>query len=94
MTPLDQPRKLLSIPTTAGRLDVSITTVRRLIRRGELPALRVGTQFRIDPDELEEWLNRSRASGGPANPTRATGPAVRAVEPVGAPGPEERSTQR
>jgi len=56
MTTAAKPDTLLSIPAVAGRLDVSVPTVRRLIRRGELPALRVGSQIRIDPYELEAWL--------------------------------------
>lgn len=37
-------------------------TVRRLIARGELPALRVGGQVRIDPLELAEFLYREPES--------------------------------
>jgi excisionase family DNA binding protein len=51
-------RQLLTIPETARKCAVSVETVRRLIARGELPALRVGGQVRIDPDELAEFLYR------------------------------------
>ena len=56
MNTVATPRMLLNIPAVADRLDVSVPTVRRLIRRGELPALRAGSQIRIDPYELEAWL--------------------------------------
>jgi excisionase family DNA binding protein len=53
-------RSLLSIYKTARRLSVSEKTIRRLIRSGELPALRVGGSVRIDPDELNAWLEKRR----------------------------------
>jgi excisionase family DNA binding protein len=43
---------LIDIPTAAARLGLSITTVRRKIREGEIPAYRMGgaqTVIRIDP---------------------------------------------
>lgn len=49
-------RPLLNIAETAQRLRVSTKTVRRMIDRGELPALRVGSQIRIAEQELESWL--------------------------------------
>ena len=48
---------LLSVAETATRLRVSEKTIRRLIARGELPALRVGSQIRIDVADLERWLH-------------------------------------
>jgi excisionase family DNA binding protein len=87
----------LTVPEVAARLRVSKPTVYRRIWDGILPAVRVGNSptspLRIPSDELEAWLDESRAACGPANPVSATGPAGRAVEPVGAPGPE-RSVQR
>ena len=47
---------LLTVQETAERLAVSVDTVRRLIARGELPALKVGKQIRLDPLELEKWV--------------------------------------
>jgi excisionase family DNA binding protein len=49
-------RRLLNVGEVANRLGVSRLTVWRLIDRGELPALRVGRQLRLDPDELDAWL--------------------------------------
>jgi excisionase family DNA binding protein len=51
---LDRP--LLSVRAVATRLGVSEKTVRRLVGRGELPALHVGAQLRFSPVELECWL--------------------------------------
>lgn len=47
---------LLTVPEVARKLSVSEKTVRRLISRGSLPALRVGGVVRVDPVELDTWL--------------------------------------
>jgi excisionase family DNA binding protein len=47
---------LLTVAETADRLRVSEKTIRRMIDRGDLPALRVGAQIRIAEQELESWL--------------------------------------
>jgi excisionase family DNA binding protein len=52
-------RELLTIREAAERLRVSEKTVRRLIRRGELPAVQLGSKgasVRVDEAELERWL--------------------------------------
>ncbi len=52
---------LLSVAQAAERLSVSEKTVRRLIARGELPAVQLGGQrgpIRLDERELIAWLYR------------------------------------
>ncbi len=51
-----RPRRLLSLAETSERLSVSVSTVRRLVSSGLLPAVRVGHQLRVDPDELERYV--------------------------------------
>jgi excisionase family DNA binding protein len=48
----------LTVAETAAKLHVSEKTVRRLIAKGALPALRVGGAVRVDPLELDEFLYR------------------------------------
>jgi excisionase family DNA binding protein len=52
--------RLLTIREVAAQLRVSQRTVERLLAKGELPALQVGSHprapVRIDEAELEEWL--------------------------------------
>jgi excisionase family DNA binding protein len=52
--------QLLTIPEAAARLRQTPGTIRRKIREGQLPALRLGTgpraPFRIDALELEAFL--------------------------------------
>jgi excisionase family DNA binding protein len=56
MNNVDAPSPLLTMPETADRFRISEPTVRRLIRRGALPALRVGHRIRVDERELAAWL--------------------------------------
>lgn len=67
----------LSVNESAALLAVEHKTVRRLIDRGELPALRVGRVLRIDPADLEALRYRPRGS----DPDRPTGTRPRL--PVG-----------
>jgi excisionase family DNA binding protein len=52
--------RLYSVSTVAGRLDVSEDTVRRLINRGDLTAIRIGTAVRVAAAELDSFLERRR----------------------------------
>lgn len=45
--------RFLSVAEYAAHFDVSDDTVRRLIKSGKITAVRVGTQLRIDPAELD-----------------------------------------
>ena len=58
----------LTVNECADLLAVDHKTVRRLIDRGELPALRVGRVLRIDPADLEALRYRPgrSESGSPA----------------------------
>ena len=61
MSPLATPNQL------ARKLNISRVTVRRLVRRGKLPHVRVGGQVRFDLDEVMESLKSSKRKGGPAH---------------------------
>lgn len=50
---------LLSVPEVASHLGVSQVTVWRLCRDGTLPALRIGKQWRVRREDLEEFLRQS-----------------------------------
>jgi excisionase family DNA binding protein len=47
----------------ADKLKLSYDTIMRLIHREELPAVKIGQQWRISTDALEEWI-RARARTG------------------------------
>jgi putative molybdopterin biosynthesis protein len=52
--------KFLQISQVSDLLEISETTTRRLVKKGVLPAIRVGRQIRIDEKRFQEWLD----SGG------------------------------
>ncbi len=54
--------RVLTIPEVAEALRVSVPTVRRLIKSGDLPARQVGRQWRIAESALDDWL-RERPKG-------------------------------
>jgi excisionase family DNA binding protein len=64
-------------PETLGAVwGVSAATVRNLIHRGDLRGFRVGRQFRIRPQAVEEFEAR-QASGSPTGkPERRPAPAI------------------
>ena len=48
---------MLSLREVADRLGVSEMTVRRLVKRGELVAVRVGGQYRISEENLQRYIS-------------------------------------
>ncbi len=55
------PRDTFTIGDVATRCDVSMKTVRRAVRSGELPAVRFNRQVvRIARRDVELWLDRGR----------------------------------
>lgn len=54
------PDRLLSPKRVAEELNVSIWTVYRMVRRGDLVAIRVGRLLRIPESSLEAFLDLRR----------------------------------
>jgi excisionase family DNA binding protein len=54
------PSALLRVPVVAGRLDVSLRHVRRLIAAGDQPAHRIGRAVRVAEADLGRFLRRAR----------------------------------
>jgi excisionase family DNA binding protein len=50
--------RLYSVSKVANRLDVSQDTVRRLIDRGDLMAIRIGSSVRVLAVDLESFVER------------------------------------
>jgi excisionase family DNA binding protein len=57
--------RFLTPQEVAAQLRVSLAVVLRLLRRGELPALRVGRLWRIDEEEFRRWTRRRWHVRGP-----------------------------
>ena len=47
----------LSINETAEHLNLSVSTVRRLLRTGELSAVQIGRQWRIPPEDFAVFVS-------------------------------------
>lgn len=57
--------RLLEVAHVAHRLSASQDFIRRLIRDDKLPAIRLGTRWRIDPRELEAYIERCKKASVP-----------------------------
>jgi len=55
-------KRMHSIAEVAERLGVSVSLVRKMIRRREMPSAKIGRRVLIDPDWLAEFIaSRTRA---------------------------------
>jgi excisionase family DNA binding protein len=63
--------KLLRLTEVAERLDVSLPTVRRLVKVGTIRTVRVGRAIRVRPQDLEAYIQSSIENAGHA--TNVTG---------------------
>jgi excisionase family DNA binding protein len=52
----DKPDPIMTIDEVAEYLDLHPLTVRRLARDGEIPAFKVGRQWRVKRAILDHWL--------------------------------------
>lgn len=50
-------RLVLTVPEVAAELQIPASTVYDLIRRGEIPSVRVGKRIRVPKRRLEQWVN-------------------------------------
>jgi excisionase family DNA binding protein len=63
---------LMTSDEVAALLRVDVVTIRRLVSRGELPAYRVGSEYRFAQTDLEDYLHRQRVSGEEEAGSRST----------------------
>jgi excisionase family DNA binding protein len=84
MSTLVPERQLLTVRETAERLAISEKSVRRRVRAGVIPALRLGhkgSAIRIPADELAGWIDERRTVGTLSPPSPAENPAASARVP-------------
>lgn len=62
---------IMTVQEVARYLRVHVVTVYRMIRQGQLPAIRVGRGWRFKKDEIDLWLRRyeTNAHDSPVEPT-------------------------
>jgi excisionase family DNA binding protein len=58
----DQPRVALSVDEAAARLGISEWSVRQAIKRGEIPARRVGNRVLVPVDAIDNFFNSETTS--------------------------------
>jgi excisionase family DNA binding protein len=51
-------RKVLTIPEVSEYLRVSRQTVYRMLKRGDIPAFRIGGDWRFNIEDLGHWIER------------------------------------
>jgi len=56
---------LLEVSHVAHRLSSSQEFVRQLIRKKKLAAIRLGTRWRVDPTDLQAFLDAQRVASAP-----------------------------
>jgi excisionase family DNA binding protein len=54
--------RLLTLSEAANLLQVSTRTLQRMIRKGELPAFKVGGQWRLRETQLRQWVESREGS--------------------------------
>ncbi len=54
----------LTVAEVAGMLRVSTMTVYRLIKAGELPAVRVGKSYRLAEDDVDRFVAKGFTAAG------------------------------
>jgi excisionase family DNA binding protein len=59
--------RLLTLPEAAELLHVSTRTLQRMIRRKDLPAFKVGGQWRVRESQLIQWIERREESSHSPN---------------------------
>ena len=66
---LDNSNRMMTIKEVAEYLSVHEKTIYRLVKSGELPALRVGGQWRFEKKVLDSWIqNRTHGEKAQPNP--------------------------
>ena len=61
LTETYMPQPLLTLEEAARRLHVSMATMRRLLRDGELIGTKIRGDWRIDPVDLEAFIQKNKS---------------------------------
>lgn len=57
--PAPAAERLMNLSEAAQFLHIDPDTLRSLTRRGRVPAMKIGRQWRFDPGILREWVRRN-----------------------------------
>ncbi len=61
---MTESQSLLTVPQVAQLLQLSSRSLWKVVKRGDLPTVRLGRLVRIDPQDLADYLQRCK-TGGP-----------------------------
>ena len=64
---MDRPDPIMTVDEVAEYLNLHPLTVPRLARDGEIPAFKMGRQWRIKRDLLEKWIADRSAQNADAS---------------------------
>ena len=54
-------KNLLTVKEVAALLRVSTQTLYKMLEQGQIPAVKVGSQWRFDGDKINAWIERQGA---------------------------------
>ena len=60
---VDLGKEWLAVADICEYMDVSTFVVTRMLRSGELPAVKFGREWRVARGDFEDWLNARRLEG-------------------------------
>jgi excisionase family DNA binding protein len=62
-------RKVYTVKELAEFIGVHTSTIYRLLKREQLPAFKVGSDWRFNHDDIEVWRHRLLKKGGGSDET-------------------------
>jgi excisionase family DNA binding protein len=63
----------LTVPEVASYLHVHPSTIYRMVKRHELPAFRVGADWRFNLESIKAWCKEREINGATAGPGKHSG---------------------
>ncbi len=60
---------LLTVKEVASMLRVSTQTLYKMLEQGTIPAVKIGSQWRFEGDQIREWI-KGQAATPPPTPRR------------------------
>lgn len=88
---LERRPTIMTVQEVARYLRVHAITVYRMIRLGQLPAIRVGRGWRFKKDEIDSWLHQHEANSQAGNSQDQPAKPSRPAKPRGRSNPRRRA---
>jgi excisionase family DNA binding protein len=61
--PADAPSRIMTAVEVAQYLQVHPATLYKLIRKGQIPAFKIGSDYRFERDAIEKWMADGQVKG-------------------------------